>query len=140
MAFVVVSRTALFTTPLVLIIFALLHLKRRGTVLAVCISATLIGAAWFASPALRERAGSIMSQYDLYKQSNEATSVGLRLEFWRKSLQFFAEAPFFGHGTGSTRALFQEAAACPTGAARAVIGNPPNQTLNIPFPRVPLCL
>src|SRR5260370_18040789 len=84
MSFVVVSRTALFTTPLVLIIFALLHLKRRGLVLAVCISATLIGAAWFASPALRERAGSIISQYDLYKQSNEATSVGLRLEFWRK--------------------------------------------------------
>ncbi len=131
MAFVVVSRTALFTTPLVLIIFALLHLKRRGIVLAICISATLIGAAWFASPALRERAGSIISQYDLYKQSNKATSVGLRLEFWRKSLQFFAEAPLFGHGTGSTRALFLEAAAGQTGAAGEVIGNPHNQTLNV---------
>ena len=131
MAFVVVSRTALFTTPLVLIIFALLHLKRRGIVLAVCISATLIGAAWFASPALRERAGSIISQYDLYKQSNEATSVGLRLEFWRKSLQFFSEAPLFGHGTGSTRGLFLQAATGQTGAAGEVIGNPHNQTLNV---------
>jgi O-antigen ligase len=91
----------------------------------------LIGAIWFTSSALRERTFSIMSQYDLYKQSNEATSVGLRLEFWRKSLKFFAEAPLFGHGTGSTRALFLEAAAGQTGAAGEVIGNPHNQTLNV---------
>jgi len=131
MAFVVVSRTALFTTPLMLIIFAFFHLKRRGIVVAICLSTILIGAIWFTSSALRERTFSIMSQYDLYKQSNEATSVGLRLEFWRKSLQFFADAPLFGHGTGSTRALFQEAAAGQTGAAGEVIGNPHNQTLNV---------
>jgi len=131
MAFVVVSRTALFTMPLMLIIFAFLHLKRRGIVVAICISATLIGAVWFTSPAFRERIGSIISQYDLYKQSNEATSVGLRLEFWRKSLHFFAEAPLFGHGTGSTRGLFLQAAAGQTGAAGEVIGNPHNQTLNV---------
>lgn len=130
MAFVVVSRTALFTTPLMLIIFAFLH-QRKGIVVAICISASLIGAIWFASPALRERTGSIISQYDLYKQSNESTSVGLRLEFWRKSLQFFAEAPLFGHGTGSTRGLFLQAAAGHTGAAGEVIGNPHNQTLNV---------
>src|SRR6266446_916698 len=130
MAFVVVSRTALFTTPLMLI-FAFFHLKRRGIVVAICLSTILIGAIWFTSSALRERTFSIMSQYDLYKQSNEATSVGLRLEFWRKSLQFFADAPLFGHGTGSTRALFQEAAAGQTGAAGEVIGNPHNQTLNV---------
>src|SRR6266446_1903065 len=131
MAFVVVSRTALFTTPLMLIIFAFLHMKRRGIVVAICISVTLIGAVWFTSPALRERIGSIISQYDLYKQSNEATSVGLRLEFWRKSLQFFSEAPLFGHGTGSTRSLFLQAAVGQTGAAGEVIGNPHNQTLNV---------
>jgi O-antigen ligase len=131
MAFVVVSRTALFTTPLLLIIFAILHLKRRGIVVAICLSTILIGAIWFTSSALRERTFSIISQYDLYKQSNEATSVGLRLEFWRKSLQFFADAPLLGHGTGSTRALFQEAATGQTGAAGEVIGNPHNQTLNV---------
>jgi O-antigen ligase len=131
MAFVVVSRTALFTTPLMLIIFAFLHLKRRGIVVTICISATLIGAVWFTSPTLRERTGSILSQYGLYKKSNEATSVGLRLEFWRKSLQFFKEAPLFGHGTGSTRGLFAQAAVGQTGAAGEVIGNPHNQTLNV---------
>jgi dolichyl-phosphate-mannose--protein O-mannosyl transferase len=45
MAFVVVSRTALFTTPIMLFVFALLHLKLRGIIVTICIAATLIGTA-----------------------------------------------------------------------------------------------
>ena len=37
----------------------------------------------------------------------------------------------FGHGTGSTRGLFEKAAEGQTGAAAEVIGNPHNQTLNV---------
>jgi O-antigen ligase len=131
MGFVIVSRTALVATPVMLFVFALMHLKLRGIIITICIGATLVGAVWFTSPVLRERATSVISQYNLYEQSNEATSVGLRLEFWRKSLQFFAEAPLFGHGTGSTRGLFDHAAIGQTGAAGEVVGNPHNQTLNV---------
>lgn len=131
MAFVIVSRTALVATPVMLFVFALMHLKLRGIIITICIAATLVGAVWFTSPVLQERATSVISQYNLYEQSNEATSVGLRLEFWRKSLLFFAEAPLFGHGTGSTRGLFDHAAIGQTGAAGEVVGNPHNQTLNV---------
>jgi hypothetical protein len=131
MAFVIVSRTALVATPVMLFVFALMHLKLRGIIITICIAATLVGAVWFTSPVLRERATSVISQYNLYEQSNEATSVGLRLEFWRKSLAFFAEAPLFGHGTGSTRGLFDHSAIGQTGAAGEVVGNPHNQTLNV---------
>ena len=55
----------------------------------------------------------------------------MRLEFWQKSLRFFAEAPIFGHGTGSTRGLFEQAAIDHIGAAGEVIDNPHNQTLNV---------
>jgi O-antigen ligase len=56
----------------------------------------------------------------------------LRLEFWRKSLRFFVEAPVIGHGTGSTRGLFEQAATGITYSATSqVIGNPHNQTLNV---------
>ena len=131
MGFVIVSRTALVATPVMLFVFALMHLKLRGIIITICIAATLVGAVWFTSPVLRERATSVISQYNLYEQSNEATSVGLRLEFWRKSLAFFAEAPLFGHGTGSTRGLFDHSAIGQTGAAGEVVGNPHNQTLNV---------
>jgi hypothetical protein len=55
----------------------------------------------------------------------------LASEFWQKSLRFFAEAPVIGHGTGSTRGLFEQAAVGNLGAAAEVIGNPHNQTLNV---------
>jgi hypothetical protein len=58
--------------------------------------------------------------------------MGLRMEFWKKSVGFFAEAPVFGHGTGSTRGLFELAATgSKTTATGQVIGNPHNQTLNV---------
>ena len=50
--------------------------------------------------------------YQLYKtQENVPTSVGLRLEFWRKSLRFFAEAPVDRPRDGIARVgLFERAA------------------------------
>ena len=113
--------------------FALLHLKWRS--LAI-ISAALLGGAvfaWQASPQLRHTAERFTTDYTGYVERGEPTSMGMRLEFWRKSLGFFAEAPIMGHGTGSTRGLF-ERAATPAGEYRAsaeVIGNPHNQTLNV---------
>ena len=59
------------------------------------------------------------------------TSIGSRLEFWQKSLRFLAEAPVVGHGTGSTRGLFEQAAVGRAGAAAEIVGNPHNQTLYV---------
>lgn len=56
--------------------------------------------------------------------------MGMRLEFWEKSMRFFAEAPIASHGTGSTRELFEAAATGPAALAQG-IGNPHNQTLNV---------
>jgi O-antigen ligase len=72
-----------------------------------------------------------LSDYQLYHERNEPTSLGLRLVFWEKSLRFISEAPIFGHGTGSIRGLFEEAAINQSGADAEVIGNPHNQTLNV---------
>jgi O-antigen ligase len=131
MAFVVVSRTALVTMPIMLAIFALLHLKWRSVVIILCVAAVFAGLVWAASPQLRRTGETFMSDYRLYKEQNIPTSIGLRLEFWKKSLRFFTEAPIVGHGTGSTRELFEQAAAGNVGAAAEVIGNPHNQTLNV---------
>jgi O-antigen ligase len=131
MAFVVVSRTALVTIPIMFAVFALLHLKWRSIVIILCATTVFAGLAWAASPQLRRTAESFLRDYTLYKERNMPTSIGNRLEFWQKSLRFFAEAPVFGHGTGSTRGLFEEAAVGQVGAAGAIIDNPHNQTLNV---------
>ncbi|MGY3343569.1 O-antigen ligase [Bradyrhizobium sp. USDA 4474] len=133
MAFVVVSRTALVTIPIMFGVFALLHLRWRSIALISIALVAGAAVAWQASPQLRRTADTFVSDYTRYKEKGEPTSIGLRLEFWRKSLGFFAEAPIKGHGTGSTRGLFEQVAT-PSGqylASAEVIGNPHNQTLNV---------
>ena len=131
MLFVAVSRTALVTMPIMLAVFALLHLQWRSVVIVACVTAILGGAVWAASPKLRWTAETFVRDYRLYKEHNTPTSIGLRLEFYRKSLRFISEAPIIGHGTGSIRELFEQAAVDQRGAAAEVIANPHNQTLNV---------
>ena len=132
MMFVIVSRTALVTMPILLAVFALLHLKWRSIVIILCAATVFAGVAWATSPHLRWTAETFVRDYRLYKEENVPTSLGLRLEYWKKSLRFLAEAPVIGHGTGSIRGLFEEAATGSKDLASAdVIGNPHNQTLNV---------
>ena len=67
------------------------------------------------------------------RNCNQPTSIGLRLEFWEKSLRFFAEAPVdrprHRIDAGAVRGGGDRA--CGAGARRQVIGNPHNQTLNV---------
>jgi O-antigen ligase len=132
MAFVIVSRTAMVTIPVMLAIFVLLHLRWRTSLIAFSALAVVIGLAWAASPQLQRTADTFLRDYRLYQADNIPTSIGMRLEFWRKSLGFFADAPLVGHGTGATRGLFEKAATGSVNSATSqVIGNPHNQTLAV---------
>jgi O-antigen ligase len=132
MTFVVVSRTALVTMPVMLAVFALMHLKWRANVILFAGAVVLAALAWLASPQLQATTEKFTRDYRIYKELDQPTSIGVRLEFYRKSLRFFSEAPLIGHGTGSTRGLFEAAATGPAVlAAGQVIGNPHNQTLNV---------
>jgi O-antigen ligase len=132
MAFVVVSRTALVTMPVMLVVFAVLHLRWRASVIILCAAIALAGLAWATSPKLRWTIEKFSRDYTLCKEQNVPTSMGLRLEFWRKSLRFITEAPVLGHGTGSAQKLFEQAAVGPArGAAAEVVANPHNQTLSV---------
>jgi O-antigen ligase len=132
MIFVVVSRTALVTMPVMLAVFAVFHLKWRTTLMIFCATMVLAALAWTVSPQLRWTAMTVPRDYQIYKETNTPTSIGMRLEFWQKSLRFFAEAPIIGHGTGSTRGLFEKAATGPALLADGqIIDNPHNQTLNV---------
>lgn len=130
MAFVVSARAALVYVPVLLAVFALMHLDRRKAALlfaGIVVAATAI---WSTSPYLRGRIADVASDYRDYHQ-NIVRPTGQRLEYWRKSLKFFAASPLFGHGTGSTRQLFERDAVGQTGLAAEVTRNPHNQTLNV---------
>ena len=130
MVLVTVSRTAIVTMPIMVGVFALLHLKRRTSLILIGVMLVLAGLLWFATPDLRWGPQSLLRDYRYYKTDEHVTSIGLRLEFWQKSLRFISEAPVIGHGTGSLRGLFERAATNHEPKDQ-VIANPHNQTLNI---------
>jgi len=113
-------------------VFGLLHLRLRTNLLIFGAMALIVAIAWVASPQFEETISSFGIQYQRYKANGADTSIGERLQYWEKSLQFFADAPLIGHGTGSTRGLFERAASGTADmASSSVVRDPHNQTLNV---------
>jgi O-antigen ligase len=131
MMFVVSARTALVYIPVLLVLFAILHLSRRAMVLLLAGALAAAALIWSTSPYLRNRVQAVAVEYQYYHVKNAPSSTGLRLEYWRKSLRFFANAPLLGNGTGSTEQLFERDAIGQNGASADVISNPHSQTLNV---------
>jgi O-antigen ligase len=129
--FVVTSRTAMICAPAMLIVVAWRHAGMRGILMTLGIGSIMLVAAWFASPHLRTRIMSVQSQFLEYRDADVPSSVGKRLEFWRKSIRFVREAPFIGHGTGSIHRLFELDAVGRSGTSAEIVANPHNQTFNV---------
>ncbi|MBP0591691.1 O-antigen ligase family protein [Paraburkholderia sp. LEh10] len=64
-----------------------------------------------------------------YETSNKNTSMGVRIVFYRRSLELIAERPIIGRGVGTVREEFDALARNNTGAAAATAGNPHNEFL-----------
>jgi O-antigen ligase len=132
MAFVIVSRTALVTMPVMAAVFGLLHLRLRTNLLIFAAAIVVAGAAWLVSPQLETTVTRFSTEYQQYKDTGRATSIAERLVYWKYALRFFSDAPLMGHGTGSIKGLFEQAASGPDWLAGArVFPNPHNQTLNV---------
>jgi O-antigen ligase len=121
------GRTALVVIPVLVLVFGLRRFGWKGLIGAIVAAAVLIGIAWTVSPFMRLRVLYSFYELDRYRQENVASSTALRIEFYRKSMAFIAEAPVIGHGTGSMPDLFRRAAENETGAGAVTSVNPHNQ-------------
>jgi O-antigen ligase len=130
-AFVAAGRTSITAFPVLLVLFGMQRFGVRGTLGLVLGGALFAAVIWVSSPYLRDRSFGVADEIQRYQSTNAETSTGYRLEFWKKSVAFVAEAPVLGHGTGSIPTLFRRAATGDSGIAAAVTGNPHNQTLEI---------
>jgi|SRR5215212_2374338 len=104
------GRTALAVMPLLLVIFGFRTFGWKGVVAACLAGSVLAATAWAASPFLRGRIMASFEEVRGYQAENAISSSAIRLEIWRKSLEFIASAPVLGHGTGSIPAQFRRAA------------------------------
>jgi hypothetical protein len=130
-AYTVTGRTALVVLAALLVAFLIRYFGWRGIAGSGMAAVALAGSIWLTSSYLRERVTDVLAEVHAYRQADAPTSVGLRLEYWRKAEIFITEAPIFGHGTGSVRDLYRQAAADGSGAAASVTVNPHNQVLAV---------
>jgi O-antigen ligase len=129
--FVALARTSLaYIIPLA-VIFVFRHFNKRTTLFVLMGVAVTMVIVWSGSPYLRGRVEHIAIEYKEYRETNRPTSTGQRLAYWAESLSWIREAPVMGHGTGSTKQLFDSASAGKEGAWAESIGNPHNQTLYV---------
>jgi O-antigen ligase len=131
MRFVATSRTAIVYFPILLILFAVKYLNRRRAIWFLLLAAAVECTVLLSSPYLRDRVGRTVEDYKVDRETSAATSNGLRLAYWRVSLNAISEAPVFGHGTGSTHQLFSREAAGKSGEWANIVRNPHNQTLYV---------
>jgi O-antigen ligase len=129
--YVTTSRTTLVAIPILIMAFGLMRLGAKGTFGLVAGCAAIAAILWVSSPYMRLRVGSVANEVSLYRAEDAATSSGLRMEFWRKSLQFVAQAPVIGHGTGTIHTLFSKAATPGGGASSVASSNPHQQILAV---------
>ena len=125
------SRTTLVAIPLLLVLFGLKRVGWKGTAVLLAGLLVVAAAAWPLSEPLQRRVGSLYGEVLNYRSDGAQTSAGERLEFWRKSVGFVAEAPLIGHGTGTIAALFARASAGQIGVGGVASHNPHNQTLAV---------
>jgi hypothetical protein len=129
--FITTGRTALVIVPVLVLLYGFRYSGLRGILIAGVIGFLVAVLVWISSPYTRERVLGIFSETELYEQQNEATSSGIRINYWKQSIGFVKSAPLFGHGTGSISDQFRRAAAKKPSGTVFLATNPHNQTFAV---------
>jgi O-antigen ligase len=129
--YVTTSRTALVVAAVLLVLLAFRLFGGKVAFAIVLAGALLSAAVWASSPNLRKRVIGLAQEIQTYQADRASTSAGQRLDFWKKSVAFIAQAPLIGHGTGSIKHMFAKAAVGETGPWEQPSANPHNQTFAI---------
>jgi O-antigen ligase len=119
------------TLVVIAVLFLLLGFRRfggKGSLIVCLVGATVAGLGWASSPYLRLRVDQAFQEVVDYRERGEPTSAGQRLQFWRQSADFVAEAPLLGHGTGAIETLFRRSATEP---GALVTANPHSQVFGV---------
>ncbi|WP_116137259.1 O-antigen ligase family protein [Trinickia diaoshuihuensis] len=75
------------------------------------------------------RIGEVAGEVKAYRESDATTSTGLRLEWYRKSVDLIRARPLTGYGVGGLGAEFAQLTKGETGAEGAMTLNPHNEYL-----------
>ncbi|MDD5296572.1 MAG: O-antigen ligase family protein [Rhodocyclaceae bacterium] len=97
---------------------------------AVLMLAAIVSALALA-PTSRERITLAFHEMTQYKEAQQETSMGIRVFFWKNTLQLISERPLSGYGTGAFGTAYGRLVADRPGLAGTPAGDPHNQYMKI---------
>ena len=83
------------------------------------------------SPVARQRIEMGVKEMQTYQQARTETSMGVRMFFWKNTLEMIRERPVFGYGTGAFEDAYRHQVVNRSGVAATVTSDPHNQFLKI---------
>jgi O-antigen ligase len=100
---------------------------RLGAVIALA----LIGILLVAAPSSQERLKKAVDEVQGSQQATEYTSMGIRMVFWRNTVELIGQRPWLGHGTASFATVYKEKVVGQTGFRAIETQDPHNQFMKI---------
>lgn len=82
-------------------------------------------------PTSRERMMLGVQEIQQYEQAKEETSMGIRMVFWKNTIEMIREQPLLGYGTGAFGTAYDRKVVGRTGVAGTPAGDPHNQYMKI---------
>ncbi|BBO59697.1 O-antigen ligase [Mycoavidus sp. B2-EB] len=128
------------TGQVIIVMLAIYHIVRKlrqinfrhdrrlavaQAVFLVLLLGTTSTSLYFKSTRLADTGSEISS----YQQHNQSNATGLRLEWYRKSMELITQRPVFGYGAMGVHEAFKQLTHGYTGARGAITANPHNQYL-----------
>jgi O-antigen ligase len=112
------------------VFFGQRRLGARGIVGAVLLVVGVAGILLLV-PTSRERMLLGVQEVKSYDQAKEVTSMGIRMVFWKNTLEMIREQPLLGYGTGAFGTAYDRKIEDRTGVAATPAGDPHNQYMKI---------
>jgi O-antigen ligase len=123
----------LVSTVVAVVGHAFLGRRRFGVkeiFVALLLVAGVVGSLLLAS-ASRERMALAVHEVETYDQAKDVTSMGIRMVFWKNTIEMIREQPLLGYGTGAFGTAYDRQVAGKTGVAATPAGDPHNQYMKI---------
>jgi O-antigen ligase len=132
--YVATARTTLVVIAVLFLLLGIRQFRWKGLLAVGLLGGLLASLSWISSPYLRGRVIHMIEEVQDYGVGDATTSIGMRLAFWKKSMEFIGTAPLVGHGTGTIEPLFRRSAGDDSSAPAVITGNPHNQVLAVAIP------
>jgi O-antigen ligase len=109
--FLLTSRTAYLIAVPLLLYWAWQLNRKQGSgwrrAVTIVLALALLGAAASFTPRVQQRLAQLSTDLSRYSDQHDATSLGVRLELWKRTMPIIAAAPVLGNGLGQWSPIYR---------------------------------